>query len=156
MELGESCRRTGERFEGPIMDRDSTRRPTESTSLDTWEQRLNNQLENKHGLGLGSPPHTHMYHCAFCSLCRVPQQLEMGLSLNLLLSFGFNSFLSTQKRQTGQYLNSLPKEILQYFLKIRIVCWEFFGHLASHCALPGAPAIFCDLAARTSLLWGML
>ena len=36
MELGSLVKDLGRRIEGPEEDRDSTKRPTESTNLDTW------------------------------------------------------------------------------------------------------------------------
>jgi hypothetical protein len=58
MELRNSYRTVGGRIKGLEGDRYSTRRPTESTSLDNWDsQRLNHQPKNTHRLDLGLPVH---------------------------------------------------------------------------------------------------
>jgi hypothetical protein len=58
VELGYSYGRIGGRIAGPKGDKNSTRRPTESTNLDPWgSQRLNQQPKNIHGLDLGLPTH---------------------------------------------------------------------------------------------------
>ena len=55
MELGDSYVRTGDRIVGPKGDRNSTRRPTESTNLDPWgSKRQNYQPKSLHRLDLGS------------------------------------------------------------------------------------------------------
>jgi hypothetical protein len=76
-----------ERIEGPKENRDSTRKPTDSTNLDYWEfQRLNHQPKSKHGLYL--PPPCPLHICSrytAWSSCESPK--SRALSLNLLPAY---------------------------------------------------------------------
>ena len=61
VELGESCGRVVGRIAGLKRDRNSTKRPTESTNLDSWGfQRLQNQAKSIHKLDLVA---THLSSC---------------------------------------------------------------------------------------------
>ena len=58
MELPDSDGRIGGRIADSTMDKNCTRRPTESTNLNPWvSQSLSHQTKNIHGLDLGLSAH---------------------------------------------------------------------------------------------------
>jgi hypothetical protein len=69
MELGNAYERIGGMISGPKEDRNSTKRPTESTNLDLWgSQSLKHQPKSMHNLDLGLPPYIYS-RCAAWSSC---------------------------------------------------------------------------------------
>jgi hypothetical protein len=66
MELEKSCSRAGKRIEGPSGDKNSTRRPTESTNLDPWELPETESATKGHTWARPRPP-SPLHICSRCA-----------------------------------------------------------------------------------------
>ena len=84
VELGESCGRDGGRIEAHKVDRI----PLQSTNLDPWLSETEPPAKESTRAELNRPHNPHI--CSKVSMW-IPQQLEWGLSLNLLSVCGMFS-----------------------------------------------------------------